>query len=1147
LFAIDPEAGRVGTTVSVVLSGSHFIDGQPVTINIDNPGVTVVGAFVNPSSNSTGINADFVIAANAPTGVYNVTVTTLGVTTGAVTFTVLSCCEPTLTSISPDSGVGGSTVPVTLTGTNFVPGTTVSVETTAISVSNVIVLSPTQITAAFVIAPNAPWGPNFVFVTTSGGVTGGVTFSTQPLVPTLTSMTPDSFTTGTTVPVTLTGSNLASGDTLSATTGVTVSNVTVVSSTEITATFAIAANAPATTSGHAGVLLTTPYGAEAGLDFSISPPIPTVASITPSSGSLGSTVAVTITGTNFAPGATLYVGAGVLVSSVTVVSATQITATFAISSSAATGPVGVIVETAVAKSQVAVFTINPPPSLITLSPGSLSFSYIQGNIAPSPQSFGVLSAGGAAAYSVSAGTNTGGNWLRVLPGSGQTPGNVSVLLQNLAALSPGTYQGSVTVQPQVSSIAAQTVTVSLQVIAAQPQMKLSTTDLRRTVNNGSPAVAGFVRVLNAGGGTLNYSVTAGAASWLTIGCGAQGSATSSTPGTICVQLSPASLSPATYFDSLTVTAAGQQVAANVTLQVSSSASSILLSSTGMTFTAVAGASAATPASQTVAVLNAGPGTMNWTAQISGSSSWLALSSGSGSSQAYGASQPAITLTPNPAGLAEGDYYALVNVTTPDGSVSNSPAAITVLLKVLPAGSQLSPAVSASGLIFTAPAGGATPAAQQLTLTNGGGSAVGFSLTSATANGQAWLSASPTAGSVAAGGSLPVSVQVNPAGLAPGAYYGQLRFGFSNSTSENVDMLLLVSQPSDTQAPAGSCSQVGLVFDQQVPTDGGAVIAGQPYTLQLKSSCVPSPPSSLNLEIDFSDGTGPLYPAFDSGSGDYEVTWIPSQAESVQLYALSNPVEVPASATGTQPFSVTVAAPDPAGGPVLSAALNSASYATADEVAEGSFISIFGEQLASTQASASGVPFPVQLGGIQATLAGTPLPLYYASADQVNAIVPYLPNQLLDSPQSLVIYRNGVPVSLTLNLIVYQPGIFSTAANGQGQGAIQNASYQLVDASHPAEAGDTIVIYCSGLGPVANPPAAGSVATSGSNTAVTPNVYIDGLEAQVVYSGLSPGSVQLYQVNAIVPPGINSGAVDVYLTITDPRSDTVLQSNTVTIN
>jgi hypothetical protein len=52
-----------------------------------------------------------------------------------------------MTSISPNNGVQGQGVTVTLTGTNFVAGATIGVSGAGITVSNTTVLSATQITA----------------------------------------------------------------------------------------------------------------------------------------------------------------------------------------------------------------------------------------------------------------------------------------------------------------------------------------------------------------------------------------------------------------------------------------------------------------------------------------------------------------------------------------------------------------------------------------------------------------------------------------------------------------------------------------------------------------------------------------------------------------------------------------------------------------------------------------------------------------------------------------------------------------------------------------------------------------------------------------------------------------------------------------
>jgi hypothetical protein len=59
----------------------------------------------------------------------------------------------------------------------------------------------------------------------------------------------------------------------------------------------------------------------------------------------------------------------------------------------------------------------------------------------------------------------------------------------------------------------------------------------------------------------------------------------------------------------------------------------------------------------------------------------------------------------------------------------------------------------------------------VTLGNPGAAAVGFTTKASTS----WLSASPASGSVAADGSLPVTITINRAGLASGNYSGTVTF------------------------------------------------------------------------------------------------------------------------------------------------------------------------------------------------------------------------------------------------------------------------------------------------------------------------------------------------------------------------------------
>jgi uncharacterized protein (TIGR03437 family) len=52
----------------------------------------------------------------------------------------------------------------------------------------------------------------------------------------------------------------------------------------------------------------------------------------------------------------------------------------------------------------------------------------------------------------------------------------------------------------------------------------------------------------------------------------------------------------------------------------------------------------------------------------------------------------------------------------------------------------------------------------------------------------------------------------------------------------------------------------------------------------------------------------------------------------------------------------------------------------------------------------------------------------------------------------------------------------------------------------------------------------------SSTTTTPVVNIGGQQAQVLFSGLSPGFVGLYQVNVVVPPGISAGNQPITISI-----------------
>jgi minor extracellular serine protease Vpr len=165
-----------------------------------------------------------------------------------------------------------------------------------------------------------------------------------------------------------------------------------------------------------------------------------------------------------------------------------------------------------------------------------------------------------------------------------------------------------------------------------------------------------------------------------------------------------------------------------------------------------------------------------------------------------------------------------------------------------------------------------------------------------------------------------------------------------------------------------------------------------------------------------------------------------------------------------------------------------------------------------------------------------LPLYYVSQNQVNAVVPF--EVSVNTSLQLLVQRGSTySTPVQVNVAQAQPGIFSATGVVGGAGLIYvyplaGGQPYLASAAAPAHAGDTIVLYCAGLGGVS--PAVADGAAPGqqlSNTVSTAQLTVGGKSAHVAFAGLAPGFAGLYQVNAVVPSGVQAGAsVPVQLTI-----------------
>jgi len=122
-----------------------------------------------------------------------------------------------------------------------------------------------------------------------------------------------------------------------------------------------------------------------------------------------------------------------------------------------------------------------------------------------------------------------------------------------------------------------------------------------------------------------------------------------------------------------------------------------------------------------------------------------------------------------------------------------------------------------------------------------------------------------------------------------------------------------------------------------------------------------------------------------------------------------------------------------------------------------------------------------------------------------------------------------------------PGIFTIGNVAAAQGAVLNADFSSNSPANPARAGSVIQIFATGLGTTDPPAIAGQLAAANplSVTLSKPIVFVAGFSAEVLYSGLAPGSVGLYQVNARIPAGAPSGgSVPLQIVIDGSPSNTV---------
>ncbi len=383
---------------------------------------------------------------------------------------------------------------------------------------------------------------------------------------------------------------------------------------------------------------------------------------------------------------------------------------------------------------------------ISVSPSQLTFTATAGGAAPPAQVLSVTGSQAGVSFLVTRVINSCGNgWLEFQQSGFQTPGTVSVTVnpQNLAA-------GTCTATLFVSGGNVVQVPVTLNVTGASP-LTVNPANLSFTYQLGSPIPAGQNLTVTATS-ALIYNVTVTTqnnVNWLQAGP-TQGT----TPGVVNVSVDPGTLVAGTYQGTVTLTPQGQgntPFQVPVTLVVTAQPQ-LTITPSALVFNYQIGGAA--PPAQSIELTSTGT-VIGFTAQSN--ANWLVVTPGAATTPA------SLTVTIQTQLLNQPGSYPGVITITPLGVGSPQTVSVTANVGTTPFLN-----VSPNQLTFRLQIGGPNPPDQEVAVSSTG-VAQAFTTQVTTQTGGNWLvvrTQNPTT-------TQPLVIGVNPAGLAPGTYRGNI--------------------------------------------------------------------------------------------------------------------------------------------------------------------------------------------------------------------------------------------------------------------------------------------------------------------------------------------------------------------------------------
>jgi trimeric autotransporter adhesin len=694
---------------------------------------------------------------------------------------------------------------------------------------------------------------------------------------------------------------------------------------------------------------------------------------------------------------------------------------------------------------------------------------------------------------------------------------------------PATYSGTVTIY---SSAGYTQIGVTLLVTASPATCPTATVCAVLQANppyfnfsSGNVLSQGAQLLASDGATLLNIGTITPSASWISVSSPSQ----TTTPASIQVTVNPAGLPTGLNYGYITINSSNAantpplQIPVLVTVSTATGALTFVPPSISLT--------SPSSLSTTLAVGTSISGTsFTVTPSTTSGGNWLSVTLTSGGSAVTSGTAPVnLLVTANASGLAAGTYSGSLAFVA-NGITQTVPVSLTV-----PSATGGNVTASPSSLTFSYQTGGTAPAAQTVTISNAvaGTAAIPLTISATTTSGGSWL----TLGATSASTPYQLSVTVSPSGLSAGQYSGNIAITPTGGSVVNVPVTLTVTAP-----PTVSASPTTLTFNY---TAGGATPAAQ-------SISVSGGGATLAFTATASTTSGGNWLSVSPTSGNtpatLSVTIVPAGLNA-GTYTGTVVVSGTSGAAGSTTVNVTLTVTAPL--PTITQVVNSASDASADPVSPGEVITIAGTGLGP--ATPVGVTLDsngnvsTTSGGVQVLFNGIAAPILYASATQINCIVPYQLAGIL-SPFVQVKYAGQTSNAITLSVVAAAPGVYTQNEQGSGPAAVYNQNGSVNSQSNPEKKGNVVEIFITGEGQT-SPPGVTGMVTPITSVSQLPkpllpvSVLIGGQPASIYFYGEVPfyqGNQLVYvsgvlQIDAIIPAATASGNVSLVVTVGNASS------------